>query len=117
MEPSGSLSFERRQRNDTVDFNNRRSGLDRRAMTRVFSVERRRRISQVRRYPRQVGGFSARLQLAGRSVEGRIENISVGGLSIVTDLAIERGTSVSLSFSVGGKIFFRSVPGDVIYCR
>src|SRR5438105_630826 len=57
-----------------------------------------------------------RLQKEGKEVEGYSQNISPGGLQVISTIALNAGTPLAVQCSFG-EIGYLNVSGQVVYCR
>lgn len=116
MITEASTFYERRKRIIGIDFNDRRVA-ERRVDQKVGSPERRRLASQVRRYERDDIRIPVRLQAYGVEVSGSTENISLEGILIYSNAALETGTATNLQFSFGEGVCYTNIVGQVVSCR
>src|SRR5438105_4288735 len=57
-----------------------------------------------------------RLQKEGKEVEGYSQNISPGGLQVISTIALNAGTPLAVQCSFG-EVGYLTVSGQVVYCR
>lgn len=106
--------FERRQKSEPINFNDRRMGRERRFDIRPFSIERRRQHSQKREGERL--SIKIPIFLESKGIIGETKNISFGGIMIHSVVPIHPGTSVKTRFSWENSITV-DLPGQVVFCR
>jgi ubiquinone/menaquinone biosynthesis C-methylase UbiE/esterase/lipase len=108
--------YERRKRDHSIEFGERRV-FKRRYQRQNYISERRRLASQVRLYERESLPITVRLQGKGEKVSANAHDISPLGVRILGDVILSPGTSVALKFYFGDNVSYLCFPGQVIYCR
>lgn len=71
--------------------------------------------SERRRYERGSLGIPYRLRFQGKELSGYTEDISSGGLGLVSDPYLSLGTPLSLHFSFGN-LCYLNISGQVVFC-
>ena len=71
--------------------------------------------SERRRYERGPLGIPYRLRFQGKELSGYTEDISSGGLGLVSDPYLSLGTPLSLHFSFGN-LCYLNISGQVVFC-
>ncbi len=110
------MYYERRKDDSNSQINDRRLG-DRRKVFQPFYPERRRLSSQVRHHERETIKIPVEIVEKTRAISGHTEDISLGGLRILTDFKIPSGTPLDLEFRFNGDVCSVKMPGRVIYTR
>lgn len=116
MKREFSEYYERRNNVTPILFNERRKR-ERRVLSTVISPERRRLASQIRQFEREKIKVPVSLEANGKLIIGYTENISIGGLTVLTDMEIGVGIPVSITFCFGDSTSFINISGQIIYRR
>lgn len=111
------LFYDRRKSSAQLQIEDRRNG-ERRKLFQVYSPERRRLASQVRRYEREAFKIPVHLDLGDKREEtGYTHDISPEGLMMFSQAPLSVGMPLALVFSFGENICSLSVAGRVVSSR
>jgi 3-oxoacyl-[acyl-carrier-protein] synthase-3 len=107
--------YDRRKEKLLIDFPERRIS-KRRNGESTTAQERRRLAYQVRCYDREDLRVPICLNIKGKDVAGVTREISLAGLSIVSDTDLDVGTTMALRFSFGENLCYMDLLGEVVFC-
>ena len=110
-----SSFFERRRVPASIECKDRRIA-QRRTQMIAFSPERRRLVSQERRYDRDALRIPVLLQIQEKNVSGCTRDITRGGLLVQSDTALRVGTPLALQCSFG-EVCHLNLSGQVVFCH
>ena len=115
METTNGIYYERRQRNVPLDSDERRVSV-RRMQNRSFPIDRRRLAMEVRRFERDPLEIPVLLKTEEAEHSCYTQNISPGGISILSLANVDVGSASTLRFYLVDSPGMK-VAGQVVYCR
>lgn len=110
------LYYQRRQKDETITFSNRRTRSERRVANQPVTLERRREASHLRTSEREEFEIPVHFEATMKEIVGETRNINLGGLMVCSDVPISSGTSIKLRFSFAESLSL-DLGGQVIFCR
>lgn len=87
------LYYQRRQKDETITFSNRRTRSERRVANQPVTLERRREASHLRASEREEFEIPVHFEATMKVIVGETRNINLGGLMVCSDVPISSGTS------------------------